>query len=61
MNWSEVIRCLGLLITNGLLQDAGRSLVEDFLAYVAEYFPELNPYNSFRLYGDHGGGVFWPG
>jgi hypothetical protein len=52
MNWSEVIRRLGLLITNGFLQDAGRSLVEDFLAYVAEYFPELNPYNSFRLCGD---------
>lgn len=52
ITWSEIIRRLGLLITNGLLQDAGKSLVEDFIAYVGEYFPELNPYESFTLCGN---------
>lgn len=49
LTWSEIIKRLGMLATNGLLQDAGTSLVDDFLAYVSAYFPGLNPYDRFRL------------
>jgi hypothetical protein len=53
LSWRDVIRRLGVLITNDILQDGGKTLVEDFLAYVDNYFPELNPYESFELCGNH--------
>lgn len=53
ITWSEIIRRLGLLITNSLVHDAARALVEDFLNYVTAYFPELNPYDTFGLCSEH--------
>ena len=52
LRWSEVISRLGLLITNGLVVDAAKAIVEDFLTFAAINFPELSPYDSFRLCGD---------
>jgi hypothetical protein len=51
LTWTDIITRLGILLSNGLLQDAGRILTEDFLAYVSSYFPELNPYHRFGLCG----------
>jgi hypothetical protein len=49
LTWSDIISRLSLLVSNSLVQDAARVLLEDFLAYVAEFFPELNPFDKFRL------------
>ena len=53
ITWSNVIQRLGCLIENGLVHDAGLVLVEDFLSFVARFFRDLSPFNSFRLCGDH--------
>jgi hypothetical protein len=49
LTWSEIISRLTLLVSNSLVQDAACALIEDFLAYVDEFFPELNPFNKLRL------------
>ena len=49
LTWSDIISRLSLLVSNSLVQDAARVLLEDFLAYVDEFFPELNPFDKFRL------------
>lgn len=49
LTWTEIITRLSLLVNNALVQDTARILVEDFLAYVAGVFPELNPYDRLRL------------
>ncbi len=48
LTWSEIITRLSMLVNNALVQDTAAILVEDFLAYVAGVFPELNPYDRLR-------------
>jgi len=49
LTWGDIIAKLSLLVSNSLVQGSSRVLLEDFLTYVAEFFPELNPFDKFRL------------
>lgn len=49
LTWADIISCFTTMQNNGLLFDAASILVDDFLAYINEYFPELNPYSKFRM------------
>ena len=49
LTWSGLIARLTLLVSNGLVQDTSRILVEDFLAFVDHLYPVLNPYDNFSL------------
>jgi len=49
ITWRDIISRLSLLTENGLVQDAGSTLVDDFLEFVGSEFPELNPYDRFRV------------
>ncbi|MCX7008110.1 MAG: hypothetical protein NTY53_12830, partial [Kiritimatiellaeota bacterium] len=48
LTWSEILGRLNALRDNALLYDAAEVIVGDFLAFVWEYFPELNAYASFK-------------
>jgi len=49
LTWREIISRLSLLTENGLVQDVAAALLNDFLEFVRSVFPELNPYDRFRL------------
>ncbi|WP_353892465.1 hypothetical protein PRVXH_001811 [Proteinivorax hydrogeniformans] len=53
LTWKEIITKLSLLIENNLINNADLSIVSDFLDYVSEFFPELNPYDRFELCKDN--------
>jgi hypothetical protein len=49
LTWKEIIAKLSLMIENKLISNADLLIVSDFLDYVSEFFPELNPYDRFDL------------
>jgi len=49
LTWQEIITRVSLLKENGLVQDAGFLLVENFMEFVQKMFPELNPYDRFQV------------
>jgi len=51
--WPEVISSLASLVSRGLLGPCSLELVKDFLAFVQDNFPLLNPYDSLDICGDN--------
>ena len=51
--WKDLIRRLHALAGNGMLGITQEHLVSDFLHYVQEEFPDLNPYPTFAACRDH--------
>lgn len=49
ITWKNIIKRLSLLIENELLRNSDLNIVGDFLDYVSDFFPELNPYDRFEL------------
>jgi hypothetical protein len=49
LRWQEIITRISVLKENGLVQGSDASLLEDFLDFVSDQFPELNPYERFGL------------
>ncbi len=54
LSWRDIIRQLGSLLERGLLDGAQREIVSDFLWFVDEHFPYLNPYTQFGICKDNG-------
>jgi hypothetical protein len=53
VSWRQILDRLASLQGSEYLSPAGSGLVEDFLEYVGEYFPYLNPYSSFDVCGSN--------
>jgi len=49
LTWQEIITRISTIKENALLLGAEASLADDFLGFVADQFPELNPYDRFGL------------
>jgi len=49
LRWQEIITRISVLKENELVQGSDASLLEDFLDFVSDQFPELNPYERFSL------------
>lgn len=52
LRWQEIISRMSLLQENKLVQSSEASLIGDFLDFVSDQFPELNPYDRFGLCKD---------
>lgn len=53
LEWAAVIERLARLLQERAVHDTQASLVQDFLDYVSELHPHLNPYATFALCGVH--------
>lgn len=49
LSWRDIIASLNSLIQNRMFYGFELQAVEDFLEYVDETFPQLNPYTSFEV------------
>jgi len=47
LKWSHIISKITAIKENGLVQGSGASLIDNFLEFVWNQFPELNAYNKF--------------
>jgi len=47
IEWKEIIKQLNLLLTIQTISGYEKIMIEDFLSYIDENFPYLNPYDSF--------------
>ncbi len=48
LEWKEIIKQLNLLLTVQTISGYEKIMIEDFLSYIDENFPFLNPYDSFH-------------
>lgn len=53
LSWQDIITRISTIKENALLQGAEASLADDFLDFVADQFPELNPYDRLGLCKDN--------
>lgn len=53
LSWQEIITRILTIKENGLLHGAEASLTDDFLDFISDQFPELNPYDRFGLCKDN--------
>ena len=52
LSWREIIKLLNNVIQNNLTSSIEKVLIEDFLHYVYDYYPFLNPFDSFKICKD---------
>lgn len=48
LEWKEIIKQLNLLLTVQTISGYEKIMIEDFLSFIDENFPYLNPYDSFH-------------
>jgi len=49
INWKDIISILNLVLKNPLISGQDKLMISDFLDYIDDEFPYLNPYDNFGL------------
>lgn len=52
VEWRKIVSACDTLLQNGLLGTAENVLVDDFLTFVEEYFPKLQPFSNLKVCGN---------
>lgn len=53
LSWRQIILNLGLLIKNNMLIGLEKTFIEDFIEYIDNEYPRINPYTTFELCKDN--------
>ncbi len=52
LSWRRIIESLNIILQNHLAGIIEKRLIEDFLRYINSFYPELNPFTSFKVCND---------
>ncbi|MEO1263228.1 MAG: hypothetical protein AAFZ15_30740 [Bacteroidota bacterium] len=53
LTWRQIIEYLNKVNDAGIFSEAEKGLISDFMLFVNEHFPDLNPYHHFHLCTSH--------